>query len=272
MSGTSIAPPKGREVMQLTEAGIRAMWIEVKSAVEDEREIDSNAILDVPANIEPFLGGKCEFKTVDHGGLTKRKLAERIYKIFTDSGETVQAHLSNRGLWCWLMLKIGPTYYFKEKKLATGTNHEKFVPHVHGYRHHIGFLAWAQETISTHGVGNVLLTGKTNKFGDAQEQTIQGHIMRSVPALTLLDELTYDSKKDLHKKLGKAVPENRRNTKAFRYIKAWLYKIDALHDVYSMSYQDLLKLAKDSGLFEGETEIDGALVKWSMFTTPPVTT
>ena len=271
MSRTSIAPPKGREVMQLTEAGIQAMWNEVDSAVEDGRTIDPNAILDVPENIEPFLSGKCKFQTISHGGLTKRGIAERVYKIFEDSGETVQAHLSNKGLWCWLMLVIGPSYHFTENNLATGTNHEKFVPHVDGYRHHIAFLAWAQETISTHGVGRILLTGNKNKFGDAQEQTIQGHIMRSISALKLLDELTYNPKEDYWKKLGKAVPEDRRNTKAFRYIKAWLYKIDALYDVYSMSYEDLLELARDSGLFEGETDIGGVKKKWTMFTTPAAT-
>ena len=93
MSRTSIAPVKGREVMRLTEAGIQAMWNEVDSAVENDRAINPKAILDVPENIEPFLSGKCEFQTISHGGLTKRELAERVYKVFKDSGETVQKHL-----------------------------------------------------------------------------------------------------------------------------------------------------------------------------------
>ena len=256
-------------VEALTEKGIAAMKKELDRAMLDEDCFDFFSFNKEKSYFEPFLDGKLKCATIS-SPKSKRFLANTIYKAFSDADVKVIDHINHRGLWCWFMLKFGPVYHLKGKLSGTnpplGTNHEKIIPTGNKYRHHMVALAWAREQIEMHGGGEVLLTGASHKWADFQEQTIQGNIMRSPGCLKLLDALCFDSANDLWKKLGRDVPENRRNTKAARYIKAWLYKLDALHDVYSITYDRLLELAKEDGRFEGEhTAADGTVKTWTMF-------
>jgi len=257
---SSIAPTSNWVVKTLTEQGMKAMKDEWARAVADEDYFNSGTVLTPEGNTTDFLGGKCSFKGITHGGLTKKELSERIYSAFSGAGERVEPHLSNRELWCWFMCKIGPSYHLKIKahEVASGAKgtDEKIILSGDGYRHHMANLAWVQELIQEHDIGHVMLTEKKkNSFGDFQEQVTQGHILKSHACLKLLDEMAYDTAKE-YWVMDRNVPENRRNQKIARYFKAWLYKLDTVHDVYSMSYELLKTLAIDSGRFSG-TWIDG---------------
>jgi len=255
---SSLSPVTEWTVKVLTEKGMAAMLEEWERAKDEEQVFNNAVVLNPPENTADFLGGKCAFQGITHGSFTKKQLAERIYSAFVKGGERVEPHLGNSALWCWFMCKIGPLYHLKPEahKISAGTGDEKIILSGDGYRHHMANLAWVQELIAEHNIGLVMLTGKNTVFGEFQEQVIQGHIMRSHACLKLLDELAYDDKKESWIK-DRNVPKNRRNTYIARYTKAWLYKLNALHDVHSMSYDRLKGLAIDSGRFSGTWDDDG---------------
>jgi hypothetical protein len=236
------------KVQVLTEAGTKAMIEEyngVKNAGEGHKFNSAN-ILANPNYLDTFLEGKMEIVSLSSGA-SRAVLAKTIFDAFNNVGESVSDHIDNPGLWNWFMVQYGPVHHFSlEGHKLTAI--EKYVHQGDGYRHHLANIAWVQETIERCGYGKLLLTParKKNKeaskheqemkFGEAQEQVTQGHIMRSDACFQLVEHMFYD---EVEKYWKPGIASNSRPD-SLRKLKKFLYRLDTVYDVYSMSYEELL--------------------------------
>ena len=251
----------------LNRNGTEAMISEfnrVKNLGEGHR-FDSSIILDNDEYLDDFLEGKMEIN-IPASGVNRAKLADIIYQSFNNIEQKVTNHIDNPGLWNWLMVRLGPMNHlsFDGDKLVAM---EKYVHCGDGYRHNLANIAWAKETIETCGYGRLMLIASNRpqdgtsheremKFGEAQEQIIQGHILRSSACLQLIDHMYYDEDTEYWKP---GIASNDRSD-SLRKLKKFLYKLDSTYDVYSMTYEELLDKVERDGRFDKRlNQVDG---KW----------
>lgn len=245
------------KVRMLSTIGTKAMIEEynnVKNAGKGHK-FDSAKILTNSDNLDDFLEGRMMIESLS-SGKTRAILAKTIFDAFNSIGEKVSDHIDNSNLWNWFMVQYGPMHHFSLEgdKL---TAMEKYVHQGDGYRHHLANIAWVQETIERCGYGKLLLTASLKKgketssheqqmkFGEAQEQVTQGHIMRSDACFQLVERMFYDEEKKYWKP---GIASNERPD-SLRKLKKFLYRLDTVYDVYSMTYDELLTHVIADGRF-----------------------
>ena len=254
------------EVKTLNKSGTTAMTEEFKRITgATGLRFDSKKIIDEDEHFEQFLDGKMKID-IPSAGQSRQFLSELLFKSFNDVEEKISDHLDNKGLWNWFMLRLGPFHHlsFDGEKL---TDQQKYIHNGDGYRHHLANLAWIQEKIQKCGFGKLMLIPSNRpqdgsviqremQFGEVQEQVVQGHILRTDACFELVEKLFYDEDKDYWKA---GIASNKRQD-ALRKLKKFLYKLDAVYDVHSMTYTELLgKVTSDGRFSKRLVLIDG---KW----------
>ena len=254
-------------VKRLNEAGNEAFAEEIKSVKNAGAGtvFDANKILKEEF-YEQFKEGKVRLE-LPASGQKRAKLSEILYQAFNGAGLKVSDYLDDKGLWNFLMARLGPMHHlsYEGDKLK---DLEKYVHNGNGYRHNLANIAWAQEKIRDCGFGRLMLiasnkgkAGQTQheremQFGEIQEQVVQGHILRSDACFELVEILFYDEDKKYWKP---GIASNKRPD-ALRKLKKFLYKLDSLYDVYSMTCEELLSKVENDGRFDKRlNQVDG---KW----------
>ncbi|MFL2985599.1 MAG: hypothetical protein ACJZ5B_08985 [Candidatus Poseidoniaceae archaeon] len=243
-------------VRRLNKAGNEAFAEEVKRV----KNAGAGTVFDASKILkeefyEQFEEGKVKFENLT-SGKKRAEISEILYKAFSDAGLKVSDYLDDIGLWNFLMARLGSAQHlaYEGDKLK---DLDKYVHNGNGYRHHLANITWAEEKIQTCGFGKLMLiaskkskTGQTQheremQFGEIQEQVVQGHILRSDACFELVEKLFYDEDKKYWKP---GIASNKRPD-SLRKLKKFLYKLDSLYDVYSMTCEELLSKVENDGRF-----------------------
>ena len=95
------------------------------------------------------------------------------------------------------------------------------------------------------------------QFGEVQEQVVQGDSpLKTDACFQLVERLFFDEENNYWKP---GIADSKRPD-ALRKLKKFLYKLDSLYDVHSMTYEELLSKVENDGRFDKRlNQIDG---KW----------
>ena len=100
-------------VMTVNEVGEKKFEELIQQARDDDVPVALSELINSDY-MEEFLGGKMKIKPLSIMK-TKQNLADHIYSSFANAGESVEDHVTNRGLWMWYMIHFGGIHQLKLK-------------------------------------------------------------------------------------------------------------------------------------------------------------